>query len=742
MIRTKKTVTAGIAILTATLLCGAGTLPYQKGDLVFTEDFSRNSYSPLKSAEIKNNVLTITAGTADSGKASEALTRNVLGQDSKADARRNYTVTRGMMGAFAKAQGYLVEVSAEIKADVPREKKPWEGIRFAVNYRTETSSFNDCRYNLYGTFDWKPVSFTTRIPAACKDASLTLGIIGKKGSVSFRNVKIKVIDLPRSAYFTQNARKPYKGHSLERLRGFNSQSWVVKDNHLSKLKQKWNCNILTGTMDLPPAPLRGKELDAWLEKNVYPVWDLANAKAAASGLYFMFQMSSGKWRDGKSFEQSDYFYYKPEYADSLVEIWSKIAKRYKGQRYIYGFQLLNESCRRIEKQPGCPDYEEMMERIAQAINRIDPERTIVVQPEQYWGMRAFDTLRPLNAKNVVYAPHFYAPFPYSHQGIGGNGTAVTYPGKIKGIDWNKETLRKDLQSARDFQKAYNAHMIVTEFSAVAGAPNREKWVQDAISLFEEYDWDWTFHAEVEWYGWRPDYEKSEQWTAKDWAKERSWKSAPNGTPTSNMMKTYFRKNQFLPVIPYNSAAAMPEFKQYSPGIAWNLNYPAKAVCRTGYVCGKGLTFEPGSGISRASWLKKDSPTTFLSVYAPFKSDNWEPFEFSFKVRGNGKAVLVFQSNGYRNPETKQSIPTWTCYKDIEILLDGKQFTAPGFKTFQKNGQPEKWGAMGAFVKDNGNYAVLASEKHHLHTTVPVKDGDTITVRGFARRALPADIAGK
>ena len=39
------------------------------------------------------------------------------------------------------------------------------------------------------------------------------------------------------------------------------------------------------------------------------------------------------------------------------------------------------------------------------------------------------------------------------------------------------------------------------FSAIAWAPGAERYLEDCISIFEEYGWDWTYHAFREWTGW-------------------------------------------------------------------------------------------------------------------------------------------------------------------------------------------------------------------------------------------------
>ncbi|MDI9385891.1 MAG: cellulase (glycosyl hydrolase family 5), partial [Verrucomicrobiota bacterium] len=54
---------------------------------------------------------------------------------------------------------------------------------------------------------------------------------------------------------------------------------------------------------------------------------------------------------------------------------------------------------------------------------------------------------------------------------------------------------------RVFQRAYNVHIYVGEFSAIRWAPGAVDYLRDCIELFEEYDWDWSYHAYREWDGW-------------------------------------------------------------------------------------------------------------------------------------------------------------------------------------------------------------------------------------------------
>ena len=51
-----------------------------------------------------------------------------------------------------------------------------------------------------------------------------------------------------------------------------------------------------------------------------------------------------------------------------------------------------------------------------------------------------------------------------------------------------------VKPVREFQLKYGAKIYAGEFSAAAWAPGADQYLRDCIALFEEYGWDWTYHA--------------------------------------------------------------------------------------------------------------------------------------------------------------------------------------------------------------------------------------------------------
>ena len=59
--------------------------------------------------------------------------------------------------------------------------------------------------------------------------------------------------------------------------------------------------------------------------------------------------------------------------------------------------------------------------------------------------------------------------------------------------------------AEAFAQRHDARIFVGEFSAIAWAPGAERYLKDCIELFDEYGWDWCYHAFNEWRGWNVEY---------------------------------------------------------------------------------------------------------------------------------------------------------------------------------------------------------------------------------------------
>ncbi|MED5610870.1 cellulase family glycosylhydrolase [Pseudomonas sp. JH-2] len=199
----------------------------------------------------------------------------------------------------------------------------------------------------------------------------------------------------------------------------------------------------------------------------------------------------------------------------LIEAWRDIAKQYKYRsRALIAYDILNEpSMAEGYHVGGHGDWNILANKIVSTIRQYDKKTTILIEPaakltsngKLNTRAEAMDDLTPIEDRNIVYSPHVYTPLQYTHQGIGlKNFKNRTYPGFFENEYWDKEKLREALKPIRDFQTKYDVNIFIGEFSAINGAPGREAYLRDLISLFDEYQWGWTYH----------DYSNSKYWSPK------------------------------------------------------------------------------------------------------------------------------------------------------------------------------------------------------------------------------------
>ena len=213
---------------------------------------------------------------------------------------------------------------------------------------------------------------------------------------------------------------------------------------------------------------------------------------------------------GRYEDKSMRMFFEPEYADFFVEVWRHIARRYVGHPMVWAYDLINEPCQNRPSPEGCDNYWTLQERAARAIREIDPDTAITVEVDQWDDPGGFNFVRPMKVPGViVYQAHMYRPHAYTHQGVHGAKARWAYPGMIDGRHYDKEALRRELQPVRDFQLAYNVPIYIGEFSAIRWGQGAARYLQDVTEIFEEYGWDWSYHAFREWSGWSLEHSDNE-----------------------------------------------------------------------------------------------------------------------------------------------------------------------------------------------------------------------------------------
>ncbi len=438
---------------------------------------------------------------------------------------------------LTRYRGCRVLFECRAKADgVSKPLASYLGTKFMLHYQTPAAGprwINE--NNVYGTFDWKRLSFVEVVAADAGPAELSLGLQGSSGTVWFDQIKVTVLALPRPPrpQPPANPGPVFKGHHLPRLRGVMSPN-KFRDEDLRVLGQEWGANVIrwqmtrnwgaTGTeRDLG-------EYDRWMDGKLAEL-DQALESCRRYGIKVVVDVHSPP---GGRYANSDMaMFFEPKYQDHFVALWEKIARRYRGNQVIWGYDLVNEPVQAQPSPAGVADYLGTQVRAAKAIRKIDADMPIFIESAQWDSAGGFRDLDPVDVPNVIYQVHMYDPGQFTHQGVHGSQVGVKYPGSIGGVEYDKERLRRVLAPVREFQRAYNVHIYVGEFSAIRWAPGAADYLRDCLDLFEEYDWDWTYHAYREWSGWSLEHSND----------QKDEQPARQPTDRKQLLLSWFAKNR-------------------------------------------------------------------------------------------------------------------------------------------------------------------------------------------------------
>lgn len=256
---------------------------------------------------------------------------------------------------------------------------------------------------------------------------------------------------------------------------------------------------------------------AWLAQNV--------AWARAHGILLLLNMHTpqgGFQSNGGGRE----VWNDPENQRRFVALWREIARRFKDEPAVLGYDLLNEPV----VAESISQWEELARAAVAAIRQEDPRHLVVIErvnavyPGGWFRRFRLEDWNPdrngelnffvVNDTNVMYEFHFYQPVQFTHQGAPWLGaltrSSASYPGTFP--DWDRSSRRFDrgyveamLQKALAFGERHRAPLYLGEFGVIRAAfgegRNGAAWVSDVIDVALEHGIGVTYHSyDDEWFG--------------------------------------------------------------------------------------------------------------------------------------------------------------------------------------------------------------------------------------------------
>ena len=404
--------------------------------------------------------------------------------------------------------GKRVRVTARLKAEnVSQPPNAWNGIKCMLHAVAPGDDKWLQKDNLVGTFDWLNIEFVATIPPDTTQLQLILGLENVTGTAWFDEIAIREIGVMRKVSSSSDTAQPvYKGHDKTRLRGAMIGTGVAEKD-IRVLGGDWGANhirwqLLWGGFPNGPADSATiQEYRDWLERE-FKRLDQLLPICEELGMLIVIDLHTPP--GGRDKESNMPLFQKKELQEEFMHSWEVIAKRYKGNKAVWAYDLINEPCEGTVAD-GVMNWHALATATAKRVRNIDPDRAIIIEPAPWGSPDSLDWFEPLEGiNNVVYSVHLYLPHTFTHQGVyEAAEPPLHYPGEISGKYWDKAQLRNALEPVFRFQKDYHVHMYLGEFSAIRWAPGDSayNYLKDCIEIFEESDWDWAYHAFREWDGW-------------------------------------------------------------------------------------------------------------------------------------------------------------------------------------------------------------------------------------------------
>ncbi len=197
----------------------------------------------------------------------------------------------------------------------------------------------------------------------------------------------------------------------------------------------------------------------WLEKG-FVMTDLLLRWCAANEIYLILDLHAAPGGQGNDIPIADVDTTKPNLWESelnrqkTVELWRKLATRYKDEPWIGGYDLINETNFPLE---GNAALLQLFKEITGAIREVDTNHIIFIEGNHF--ATDFAGLTPPWDDNMVYSFHKY---------------------------WNPTTV-ETIQKYLDIRSQHNVPLWMGE-----SGENNNEWYRSAVELFEadRIGWAW------------------------------------------------------------------------------------------------------------------------------------------------------------------------------------------------------------------------------------------------------------
>ena len=374
------------------------------------------------------------------------------------------------------------------------DKKSGKGVWVQLAYPAIDGSHERLGGGMQMLFEKGKLPLSVSFDPHVKDSVLRLGLKGCGGQAEFdlNSFKLETLFAKDTSDYQCEYSDAIKNRPVHR--GVMSPCpRMDREDYFQELK-KWNVNLMRLQMNIGGKPSDYPQYIRNYIDNIVPkVLDLGEKYGIKIIVDLHMVPGGGQMRGNQTIFDSD------ESVNFFYRIWEEIATKFHNHPALYGYDLINEPSQNCVAKYN---YWDIQRIAAEKIRKIDPETPIYIASNHLNSPLSFCYLKPVKLKNIIYQVHFYEPFDYTHvmlykkSLVSGKEQYRTFPGLYYGTFWSENLVefRKKLAMVRDFEQKHKAKIYIGEFSAQTYAPGSAKYIESCIRLFEEYGWDWTYHA--------------------------------------------------------------------------------------------------------------------------------------------------------------------------------------------------------------------------------------------------------
>ena len=239
---------------------------------------------------------------------------------------------------------------------------------------------------------------------------------------------------------------------------------IIKSFGMNTVRLPFDYKLL---MDSDSKPFQLKK-DAWY-------WlDLAIEIAKNKGLYIIFDMHGAPGRQSGMDHSGRSGYNKlwsnKNFQDQTVWIWGEISNRYKNERTVAAYDLLNEPWGSNEK-----NLKKIVLKCYKEIRKNNDDH-IIIFPGHTSGIDFYQNIKSVNLDNVIYTMHFYP-------GFFGWGSATPHI--------HAEFLLEGLPQWVKKMETFNSPLLIGEFNVVLKEAGGGEMMRRYYDFYESINWPAT-----------------------------------------------------------------------------------------------------------------------------------------------------------------------------------------------------------------------------------------------------------